>query len=109
MLHGDFYPSNILSAEREPWLAVDPMPMLGNAAYDAVQYLLFRGGNVADRATEWSGHVRRVSSLFGVDQEDVRAWMFGKLVHDALWAAEQGDTGWRGHLDVALIASKLQL
>ena len=34
LLHGDLNPTNVLAAEREPWLAIDPKPMVGDAAYD---------------------------------------------------------------------------
>ena len=36
VLHGDFNPGNVLSAEREPWLAIDAKPMIGDAGYDTV-------------------------------------------------------------------------
>jgi streptomycin 6-kinase len=34
VLHGDLHPRNILRAEREPWLAVDPKGYVGDPAYD---------------------------------------------------------------------------
>ncbi|MDA0566643.1 aminoglycoside phosphotransferase family protein [Streptomonospora sp. S1-112] len=34
VLHGDFNPGNVLSAERAPWLAIDPKPMVGDPGYD---------------------------------------------------------------------------
>lgn len=34
VVHGDFNPGNVLAAEREPWLAIDPKPMMGDPGYD---------------------------------------------------------------------------
>ncbi|MFG2912588.1 aminoglycoside phosphotransferase family protein [Kitasatospora sp. NPDC048298] len=34
LVHGDLHPRNILRAEREPWLAVDPKGYAGDRAYD---------------------------------------------------------------------------
>jgi streptomycin 6-kinase len=34
VVHGDFNPGNLLAAEREPYLAIDPKPMIGDPAYD---------------------------------------------------------------------------
>ena len=34
VLHGDLHPWNILSAEREPWLAIDPQGLVGDSAYE---------------------------------------------------------------------------
>ncbi|MEU6349618.1 aminoglycoside phosphotransferase family protein [Streptomyces sp. NPDC047072] len=35
VVHGDLHARNILRAEREPWLAVDPKGLAGDPAYDA--------------------------------------------------------------------------
>lgn len=39
VLHGDINPGNILAAHREPWLAIDPKPMVGDPAYDPAPLL----------------------------------------------------------------------
>ncbi|MGC5328492.1 aminoglycoside phosphotransferase family protein [Brevibacillus sp. SYSU BS000544] len=40
LLHGDLHHYNILSAKREPWLAIDPKGLIGDREYDVIQYLL---------------------------------------------------------------------
>lgn len=40
LLHGDLNPTNVLTAEREPWLAIDPKPMVGDPAYDGPRLVL---------------------------------------------------------------------
>lgn len=42
-LHGD----NILAAQRESWLAIDPKPYLGDPAYDTLQHMLNCEGRLA--------------------------------------------------------------
>lgn len=90
LLHGDFHHANILSAEREPWLAIDPLPMIGDPAYDAVQYLLFRMGDLADPSAEWGREIAQVCRRLDVDAERVKAWLFARLVSDAVAAYTQG-------------------
>jgi streptomycin 6-kinase len=34
LIHGDLHHGNVLRAQREPWLAIDPKPMLGEREYD---------------------------------------------------------------------------
>ena len=34
ILHGDLHPWNILSADREPWIAIDPKGVVGDPAYE---------------------------------------------------------------------------
>jgi streptomycin 6-kinase len=90
LLHGDFHHDNILSAHREPWLAVDPLPMVGDPAYDAVQYLLFRKGDLADPAIEWAGVIDEFCARLDLDTERVKAWTFSRLVSDALASSVEG-------------------
>nr|WP_272954702.1 aminoglycoside phosphotransferase family protein [Kribbella sandramycini] len=42
VIHGDLHHRNILRADREPWLAVDPKGLIGDPAYDAVTFLKAR-------------------------------------------------------------------
>lgn len=90
LLHGDFHLDNILSAEREPWLAIDPLPMIGDPAYDTVQYLLFRKGDLADPDTQWADVIARFCERVSVDLERVKAWLFARLVTDALASYIEG-------------------
>ncbi len=90
LLHGDFHHENILSADREPWLVVDPLPMVGDPAYDAVQYLLFRKGDLADPVTEWVHVIDEFCIRLGVDAERVKAWTFARLISDALESCVEG-------------------
>src|SRR5262249_48229170 len=39
LLHGDLHHDNILSAEREPWLAIDPKGLVGEPAYEPGSWL----------------------------------------------------------------------
>ena len=40
LLCTDLHAENVLAAEREPWLVIDPKPYVGDPTYDAVQHLL---------------------------------------------------------------------
>ena len=39
LLHTDLHAGNVLAAEREPWLAIDPKPYVGDPAYDVTQHI----------------------------------------------------------------------
>ena len=92
LLHGDFHHANILSAQREPWLAIDPLPMIGDPAYDCVQYLLFRMGDLADPNADWAKVIEQFCRRMDADPERVKAWLFARLVSDAVAACTQGTT-----------------
>lgn len=40
LLHGDLHPGNVLAAQRQPWLVIDPKPCVGDPAFDLAQVLL---------------------------------------------------------------------
>lgn len=84
LLHGDCHHANILAAQREPWLAIDPLPMIGDPAYDAVQYLLFRKGDLPDPSREWRPAVRHFCECAGLDDSRVLGWIFARLIGDTL-------------------------
>jgi streptomycin 6-kinase len=40
LLCTDLNAENVLAADREPWLAIDPKPFIGDPAYDTIQHML---------------------------------------------------------------------
>jgi streptomycin 6-kinase len=75
LLATDLHAGNVLRARREPWLAIDPKPFVGDRAYDATQHLLNCRPRVlaAPRAT-----IRRFADLLELDDEPVRKWLFAR-------------------------------
>ena len=89
LLATDLHAGNVLRAQREPWLAIDPKPFVGDPAYDATQHLF----NCDERLhVDPDGTIRRFAELLAVDQERVRLWMFARA------AAEPRDDWKNGHL-----------
>jgi streptomycin 6-kinase len=83
LLATDLHAGNVLRAQREPWLVIDPKPFVGDRAYDATQHLFNCEGRMlsAPDAT-----IHNVADLLGVDAERVRLWTFARA------AAEPRDT-----------------
>ena len=76
MLATDLHAGNVLRAQREPWLVIDPKPFYGDPAYDATQHLL----NCKDRLrNDPSGTIARFTDLLGIGEERVRLWTFARL------------------------------
>ena len=75
VLATDLHAGNVLRAQREPWLVIDPKPFVGDPAYDATQHLF----NCAARMrSDPFGTIRRFADLLAVDYERVRMWMFAR-------------------------------
>ena len=79
LLATDLHAGNVLQAQREPWLVIDPKPFIGDPAYDATQHLL----NCRERLRkDPDGTIRHFSSLLEVDHKRVRLWMFARAAAD---------------------------
>jgi len=75
LLATDLHAGNVLRAEREPWLVIDPKPFVGDPAYDATQHLL----NCRARLfRDLEGTIRRFADLLHVDHERVGLWTFAR-------------------------------
>ena len=75
LLATDLHAGNILRAERESWLVVDPKPFVGDPAYDATQHLF----NCRARLrSDPAGMIRSLADLIGIDRDRVRLWTFAR-------------------------------
>jgi streptomycin 6-kinase len=75
LLATDLHAGNVLRAQREPWLVIDPKPFVGDRAYDATQHIFNCKARTlaAPRDT-----IQRIADLLEVDGERVRFWTFAR-------------------------------
>jgi streptomycin 6-kinase len=81
LLCTDLHAGNVLASKREPWLAIDPKPFIGDPAFDAVQHMLNCDGRLA---TDPLGLAQRMGQLLELDPERVRLWLFARCVQESL-------------------------
>jgi streptomycin 6-kinase len=75
LLATDLHAGNVVRAEREPWLVIDPKPFVGDPAYDATQHLL----NCRARLRlHPDTTIRSFADLAGIESERVRLWTFAR-------------------------------
>ena len=94
LVHGDFHPGNILAAEREAWLAIDPKPMIGDPAFEPVQLLTQRRGRIAE-PPDVAGverRLERIAGLVGLEADLVGRWAIARTSEWSMWSWEHGDT-----------------
>ena len=76
----DLHADNILAAQREPWLVIDPKPYVGDPAYDVLQHMLC----CEDRlAADPAALADRMATLAGLDAGRVRLWLFARTVQES--------------------------
>ncbi len=77
----DLHAGNILAAQREPWLVIDPKPYVGDRTYDPLQHML----NCPDQlAADARGFVRRIAALLDLDPDRLRDWLFARCVQESV-------------------------
>jgi streptomycin 6-kinase len=87
LLCTDLHAGNVLAAEREPWLVIDPKPYVGDPTYDALQHML----NHPDRLrADPVAFARRMAGLLDLDPERLRRWLFARCVLESLDRPELG-------------------
>jgi streptomycin 6-kinase len=93
LLHWDLHYENVLAADREPWLAIDPKPLAGDPGFELLPAIWNRWDDVVatgdvDRA------VRRrfdlMVEVLGLDRDRAVAWILGRILQNALWDIEDG-------------------
>ena len=89
LLHQDFHNGNVLAARREPWLAIDPKPIVGDRAFDTASLVRDRRHELA--ADPGAAHRirRRIDFLCGeldLDRARVRGW---GVVHALFWGGDE--------------------
>ncbi|HNM92877.1 MAG TPA: aminoglycoside phosphotransferase family protein [Mycobacterium sp.] len=98
VIHCDLHYANVLAADREPWLVIDPKPVNGDPHYEIAPMLWNRWEEVGGDVRE--GVRRRFHTLVdaaGFDEDRARAWVVVRMVHNAMWALQDGpraDPGW---------------
>ncbi|MFD3501662.1 aminoglycoside phosphotransferase family protein [Streptomyces sp. NPDC058678] len=93
LIHGDLHARNILRADREPWLAVDPKGYAGDPAYDGGTLLKSRALALL-AADDLSKAVHRALDVFTeaaeLDRERVRRWAQFHAVQTAFHGRRHG-------------------
>nr|WP_246230745.1 aminoglycoside phosphotransferase family protein [Mycolicibacterium sediminis] len=90
VLHGDLHYRNVLSSEREPWLAIDPKPVNGDPHFEVVPMLFHRWADLEGDTRD--GVRRRFFALVdaaGLSDERARDWVVLRMVRDAMWALRE--------------------
>ncbi len=93
LMHGDLHHDNIVSAEREPWLVIDPKGLVGDPGYETGPFM----SNPYGRMETWSDPARHfarradiLAERLDYPRERILAWGFTQAVLSAAWHVEDG-------------------
>ncbi|MBD0329729.1 MAG: phosphotransferase [Thermoleophilia bacterium] len=95
LLHQDLHADNVLAAAREPWLAIDPKPLVGEREFGVAA--LVRGGELGHSRHDVVYRLDRLTAELGLDRERARLWA---LAQTLAWAFDD-DEFHPDHVEIA--------
>jgi streptomycin 6-kinase len=110
LIHGDLHHGNVLSAGREPWLAIDPKGVVAEPAYETAA-MLRNPQSVLSKKTDPGRILRRriviLSEQLGIDPQRVQKWGISQTVLSAIWSIEDHGRGWEYQIEIAKILDQI--
>ncbi|MFJ5262385.1 aminoglycoside phosphotransferase family protein [Streptomyces sp. NPDC088387] len=106
LLHWDLHYDNVLAADREPWLAIDPEPLAGDPGFDLWPALNSGWDDVVAKGDARRTVRRRfdlLTEVLELDRDRAAGWTLGRLLQNALWDIADGETA---HSPSALVISE---
>ncbi len=104
VLHGDLHHWNILSAQRQPWLALDPKGVVGDRAFEIAAWM----HNPVDAVQGWPNldkilarRLDQFSEILGIDCQRLLGWSIAQTVLSAWWSVEDNAEGFESTLVIA--------
>jgi len=78
LLHQDLHFDNVLAAQREPWLVIDPKPLIGEREFAVAP--IARSFELGHSKRAVLHRFDRVTSELGLDRERARGWTIAQTV-----------------------------
>jgi len=78
LLHQDLHGDNVLRAQREPWLAIDPKPLVGEREFGLAP--IVRSFEFGAARRDVQHRLDRLTSELGLDRERSRLWCLAQTV-----------------------------
>jgi streptomycin 6-kinase len=85
LLHQDLHAANVLRAEREPWLVIDPKPLTGEREFGIAP--IARSFELGHGRRDVRHRLDRLTAELGLDRERARLWALAQTI---AWAVGGG-------------------
>jgi len=96
LINQDLHGGNVLAAAREPWLVIDPKPVLAEREFSLAP--IVRSSELGHGRSAVRYRLDRLTGELGLDRERARGWT---IAHTLAWAFDDDRGVVEQHLDVA--------
>ena len=95
LIHQDLHGDNVLRAERQPWLVIDPKPLTGEREFGLSP--IIRSNEFGHSRKQVVDRLNRLAGALSLDRERARLWCFAQTL---AWAFE-GESANPRHIETA--------
>jgi streptomycin 6-kinase len=95
MVNQDLHADNVLRAQREPWLVIDPKPLVGEREFGIAA--IVRGKELGHSREAVVHRLDRLTGELRLDRDRARRWA---LAHTIAWAFDDGEAD-PAHVEIA--------
>lgn len=88
LLHGDMHHENVMRLG-DGWVAIDPQPTLGAAAYDAAN--IFTNWTLPEAVAHFEARLAIVCERYSVGEREMLEWIAAWSALSGIWFLEDGD------------------
>lgn len=104
LLHGDLHHFNILSAQRQPWLAIDPKGVIGPPEYECGAFLrnpIPQVGTQAGLKKILTKRIEVFAEMLEFDKQIILSWAYSQAILASVWCLDMRSDDWRVFLTCA--------
>ncbi len=83
LVHQDLHGHNVIAAQREPWLVIDPKPLVGEREFAVAP--IIRSAEFGSSNDDVRYRFDRLTAELDLDRERARGWMIG---HSVAWGID---------------------
>jgi streptomycin 6-kinase len=113
LIHGDLHHDNILMAQREPWLAIDPKGLIADPVYETAAMIrnpnqseLIKKDNLEEILKK---RILILSQELNFDPQRILKWGVTQTILSAVWTIEDNGSGWESSIALAEVLSKIKI
>ncbi|MBB6565637.1 aminoglycoside phosphotransferase family protein [Kribbella sandramycini] len=95
LLHWDLHYDNVMAADRQPWIVIDPKPLAGDPAFELFPALNNRWADLrgtGDLHQAIRDRFDLMLDVTGIPRDRALAWTAGRILQNVLWDLEDEES-----------------
>jgi streptomycin 6-kinase len=112
LIHGDLHQDNVLSSDRDGWLAIDPKGIAAESCYEVGAMIRnpYKKMNKNPQMKEiMQKRIEIMSDELGFSKERIYKWCLVQTVLSAVWSIDSPHRHWEHAVNTALVLDRMKM